>query len=211
MCQSQRSCILTLPRFCTFRSSTQHLSCFNSAAPHTCTPAGLGRYTEAEPLLRNAHRVLHESFSGAFEAVGEAKFYLSLLALVGARSEEQVKALDTSLMQVRAVTWVMGGLVGSWEHADAGRPKPLSFRARNPLYAAALICWAAAGLGACLCRCAEFCMSLLLLKGMQLAEQCMALDTCLTQVQQRADATLARQHGVQAHCSRNILPGQLAS
>eukprot|EP00891_Asterochloris_glomerata_P000296 jgi/Astpho2/296/fgenesh1_pg.00010_%23_56_t len=59
----------------------------------------LGRYTEAEPLLRNAHRVLHESFSGAFEAVGEAKFYLSLLALVGARSEEQVKALDTSLMQ----------------------------------------------------------------------------------------------------------------
>ncbi len=54
--------------------------------------------------------MLHESFSGAFEAVGEAKFYLSLLALVGARSEEQVKALDTSLMQVRAVTWVVGGV-----------------------------------------------------------------------------------------------------
>ena len=121
MSQSQRSCKSTLPPFCTFRSSPEHLSCFNTAAPQICTPAGLGRYTEAEPLLRNAHRVLHESFSGAFEAVGEAKFYLSLLALVGARSEEQVKALDTSLMQVRAVTWVMGGLGGDGEH---GGPSP---------------------------------------------------------------------------------------
>ena len=69
--------------------------------------------------------MLHESFSGAFEAVGEAKFYLSLLALVGARSEEQVKALDASLMQVRAVTWVMAGLLGRGEHADAGASKPL--------------------------------------------------------------------------------------
>ena len=108
--QSQRSCILTLPLTYNFKSSAEHLSRFNTAPSQTCTPAGLGRYTEAEPLLRNAHRVLHESFSGAFEAVGEAKFYLSLLALVGARSEEQVKALDTSLMQVRAVTWVVGGV-----------------------------------------------------------------------------------------------------
>ena len=160
--------------------------------------------------------MLHESFSGAFEAVGEAKFYLSLLALVGARSEEQVKALDTSLMQVRAMRWVMGGLVGKGDHADAGKSKPLSVRAKNPRSpsnprcAAALNYRAAAGLGACLCRCKGVCMSLLL-GGTQSVEQFRALDTCLTQVQQRADAILARQPENQAHSSCKGLPGQLAS
>ena len=61
-----------------FNHSLQHTAQLLSV---TAVRPGLGRAEEAEPLLQSCHAVLQSAFGDDFEAVGEAIFYLTLVAL----------------------------------------------------------------------------------------------------------------------------------
>ena len=62
--------------------------------------AGLGRAEEAEPLLRSSHTALRNAFGDGFEAVGEAGFYLTLIAL-GRTPSQDISELNGQLHKAR--------------------------------------------------------------------------------------------------------------
>ena len=62
--------------------------------------AGLGRADEAELLLRSSHAALRDAFGDDFEAVGEASFYLTLIAL-GMTQPQDIYRLNGQLHKAR--------------------------------------------------------------------------------------------------------------
>lgn len=61
---------------------------------------GLGRAEEAEPSLQSSHATLQSAFGDEFEAVGEASFYLTLIAL-GRTPPQDISGLNSQLHKAR--------------------------------------------------------------------------------------------------------------
>ena len=61
---------------------------------------GLGQYTDAQQLISQSYQGLKSSLGETSEVAGESKYYLALMTLLTADSEEAVAQADPMLLQV---------------------------------------------------------------------------------------------------------------
>ena len=62
--------------------------------------AGMGQYQEAQTLITESYNGLKAALGDAAQAVGESQYYLAMLPLLTADSEDALAQSDPMLMQV---------------------------------------------------------------------------------------------------------------
>lgn len=60
----------------------------------------MGQYTEAQTLITESHHGLKTALGDAAQVVGESQYYLALVSLLTADTEDAIAQTDPMLMQV---------------------------------------------------------------------------------------------------------------
>ena len=65
-----------------------------------CIPTGMGQYQEAKEMITESYEGLRSALGDASQVAGESQYYLALMTLLAADTEDAVTQADPMLMQV---------------------------------------------------------------------------------------------------------------